>query len=50
MVIREEEAVEALRLFLAGKSKAEIGRMIGRDKQQVGKLLSWAMANKGERQ
>lgn len=44
MVIQTHEMDAALRLFKQGKSKAEIGREIGRDKQAVSKILARAIA------
>ena len=34
-------------LFKAGKSKAEIGRMNGKDKKAVGKILAQAIRSMG---
>lgn len=39
-------ADQVMALFKAGKSKAEIGREIGKTKEQVGKLLAQAMREK----
>ena len=44
MVIRAHEMDAALRLFQAGKSKAEIGRELGKDKKAVSKLLARAIS------
>lgn len=41
------EPGEALRLFRAGKSKAEIGKLLGKDKKQVAVLLAKAMKELG---
>ena len=46
MVIRQDEVQEAMRLFREGRSKAEIGRAIGKDKKQVGKLIAAAIKHK----
>lgn len=43
MVTSKEEMKEVLSLFKSGKSKAEIGREIGRDKKQVGIILAKAI-------
>ena len=43
MVISKAEMKEVLALFRSGKSKAEIGREIGRDKKQVGIILAKAI-------
>ena len=37
-------------LFKAGKSKAEIGRVIGKDKKAVGKILAQAIRGMGNGQ
>ena len=37
-----------LRLFKEGKSKAEIGKEMGKDKKQVAKILARAIRAKGE--
>ena len=34
-------------LFKAGKSKAEIGKLIGKDKKAVGKILAQAIRSMG---
>lgn len=47
MVIRSCDMELALRLFQEGKSKAEIGREMGKDKKQVSKLLARAIREKG---
>lgn len=44
MVIRAIDMDTALRLFQEGKSKAEIGRELGRDKKAVSKILARAIA------
>ena len=44
MVIRAIDMDTALRLFQAGKSKAEIGKALGKDKKQVTKILARAIA------
>lgn len=43
MVIRGYEMDEVLKLFKAGRSKAEIGRAMGKDKKWVEKVLPRAM-------
>lgn len=43
MVIRGHEMDEVLKLFRAGKSKAEIGREMGKDKKWVEKALPRAI-------
>lgn len=48
MVNQESDEEMALRLFQEGKSKADIGKVMGRDKKQVAKLLTRAMRAKGE--
>lgn len=37
---------EALRMWKSGKSKAEIGKILGKDKKQVAKLLATAINNR----
>ena len=49
MVIRSCDMETALKLFQEGKSKAEIGKAMGKDKKQVVKLLSRAMRARGEK-
>lgn len=39
-----------MELFKAGKSKAEIGRVIGKDKKSVGKILAQAIRGMGNGQ
>jgi len=46
MVIRAIDMSESLRLFQEGKSKAEIGKILGKDKKQVAKLLARAINNR----
>lgn len=46
MVIKEQQMHDAMRMFREGKSKAEIGRAIGKDKKQVGKLIAAAIKHK----
>lgn len=48
MVIRACDMDTALRLFKEGKSKAEIGKVLGKDKKQVAKILARAIHAKGE--
>lgn len=43
MVTRAIDMDTALRLFKEGKSKAEIGKVIGKDKKQVAKILARAI-------
>lgn len=43
MVTRAIDMDTALRLFKEGKSKAEIGKVIGKDKKQVSKILARAI-------
>ena len=43
MVIRAIDMDTALRLFREGKSKAEIGKVLGRDKKAVSKILARAI-------
>ena len=43
MVIRGYEMDEVLKLFKAGKSKAEIGKAMGKDKKWVEKALPRAI-------
>lgn len=43
MVIRAVDMDTALKLFKEGKSKAEIGRIMGKDRKQVTKLLARAI-------
>lgn len=43
----QDQAKEVLRLFVEGKSKAEIGRLIGKDKKQVASLLARAIKERG---
>ena len=40
---------EALRLFKEGKSKAEIGAIMGKDKKQVAKIMARAIRAEGEK-
>ena len=46
MVIRAIDMDTALRLFKEGKSKAEIGKVMGKDRKQVTKLLARAIKEK----
>lgn len=46
MVTRACDMDEALRLFREGKSKAEVGKIMNKDKKQVGKLLARAIREK----
>ena len=48
MVIRACDMETALRLFREGKSKADIGKVMGKDKKQVSKILARAIQAKGE--
>lgn len=48
MVIRAIDMDTAIRLFMSGKSKAEIGKEMGKPKKQVEKLLARAIKAKGE--
>ena len=48
MVIRACDMDTALRLFKEGKSKAEIGKAMGKDKKQVDKILARAIQARGE--
>ena len=50
MVIRACDMDEAFRLFREGKSKAEIGRLMWKDKKAIEKLLAMAIREKGVRQ
>lgn len=45
-MVKERDQDTVLRLFLAGKSKAEVGKELGKDKKQVGKLLALAIREK----
>lgn len=47
MVIRAIDMDTILRLFREGKSKAEIGKVMGKDKKQVAKLLARAIQARG---
>ena len=49
MVNKESAMDMAYRLLQEGKSKGDIGRVIGADKKQVAKLLAKAIKAKGER-
>ena len=48
MVIRACDMEMALKLFQGGKSKADIGKVMGKDKKQIAKLLARAIRAKGE--
>lgn len=50
MVTRACDMDEALRLFREGKSKAEIGRLMGKDKKAIEKLLARAIRESGAKQ
>jgi len=43
----KSEQARVMALFKAGRSKAEIGREIGKDKKAVGKILAQAIKEAG---
>jgi len=43
------ERQEVLAMFRSGKSKADIGRELGKDKKAVGKIIAQAMREKEDR-
>jgi len=43
------ERQKALEMFRSGKSKADIGRELGKDKKAVGKIIAQAMREKEDR-
>lgn len=49
MVIRACDMDTALRLFQEGKSRADIGKALGKDRKQAAKILARAIRAKGVR-